>query len=47
MISKAASVGILLFDIAPGLIHQQAIEDVGSFIDGGWDGLGGKGSELI
>ena len=40
VVGKAAGVGVLLFDVATGLVHQQAIEDVGGFADRRRDGLG-------
>jgi hypothetical protein len=47
MVGEAADVGILLFDIATGLVHQQTIKDVVGFADRRWNGLGGEGPELI
>ncbi len=47
VIREAAGVGVLLFDFAPDLVHQQPIQDVGRFVDGGRDVLGGERAELV
>ena len=45
MVGEAARVGVLFADAPPGLIHQEPVEDVGRFVDGGRDGLGGERGE--
>ena len=47
MVGEAARVGILLADILARARHQQAIQNVGSFVHRGRDGLGGEGAELV
>ena len=47
MVGEAAGVGVLFADATPGLVHQQAIEDVGSLVDGGGDGLRGEWREAV
>jgi len=47
VIGEAASVGILLCDLAPCLVHQQTVQDIGRFAHGGRNVLGGEGSELV
>ena len=42
VVGEAARVGVLLADPPPGLVHQEPVEDVGRFVDGGRDGLGGE-----
>ena len=42
MVGEAAGVGVLFADAPPGLVHQEPVEDVGRFVDGSRDGLGGK-----
>ena len=42
VVGEAAGVGVLLADAPPGLVHQEPVEDVGRFVDGGRDGLGGE-----
>ena len=38
-------VGVLFADAPPGLVHQESVEDVGGFVDGGRDGLRGERGE--
>ena len=47
MVGEAARVGVLLADAPPGLVHQKPVEDVGGFVDGGGDGLGGERGEPV
>ena len=47
MVGEAARVGVLFADAPPGLVHQEPIEDVGRFVDGGRDGLGGERGEPV
>ena len=47
MVGEAARVGVLLADALPGLVHQEPVEDVGRFVDGGRDGLGGERGEPV
>ena len=47
MVGEAARVGVLLADAPPGLVHQESVEDVGGFVDGGGDGLGGERGEPV
>ena len=39
---KPARVGVLFADAPPGLVHQEPVEDVGRFVDGGRNGLDGE-----
>ena len=34
-------------DAPPGLVHQEPVENVGRFVDGGRDGLGGERREPV
>ena len=43
MVGEAARVGVLFADAPPGLVHQEPVEDVGGFVDGGRDGLRANG----
>ena len=47
MVGEAARVGVLFADAPPGLVHQEPVEDVGRFVDGGRDGLGGERGESV
>ena len=47
MVGEAARVGVLFADAPPGFVHQEPIEDVGRFVDGGRDGLGGERGEPV
>ena len=47
MVGEAARVGVLFADAPPGLVHQEPVEDVGGFVDGGWDGLRGERGEPV
>ena len=47
MVGEAARVGVLFTDAPPGLVHQEPVEDVGRFVDGGRDGLGGERREPV
>ena len=42
MVGEATRIGVLFADAPPGLVHQESVEDVGGFVDGGGDGLGGE-----
>ena len=47
MVGKAAGIGMLLFDLAAGLLHQQPVEDVRCLTHGGGNVLGGEAPKLI
>ena len=47
VVGEPAGVGVLLADAPPGLVHQKPVEDVGRFVDGGRDGLGGERGEPV
>ena len=47
MVGEAARVGVLFADAPPGLVQQEPVEDVGGFVDGGWDGLRGERGEAV
>ena len=47
MVGEAARVGVLFADAPPGLVHQEPVEDVGGFVDGGRDGLRGERGEPV
>ena len=47
MVGEAAGVGVLFADAPPGLVHQEPVEDVGRFVGGGRDGLGGERGESV
>ena len=42
MVSEGAGVRVLFAGASPGLVHQEPVEDVESFIDGGDGGLSGE-----
>ncbi len=47
VVGEAAGVGVLFADAPSGLVHQEPVEDVGRFVDGGRDGLGGERGESV
>ena len=47
VVGEAAGVGVLFADVAAGLVHQQAVEDIGRLVDGCGDDLGREGSEAV
>ena len=47
MVGEAARIGVLFADALPGLVHQEPVEDVGGFVDGGRDGLRGERGEPV
>ena len=47
MVGEATRIGVLFADAPPGLVHQESVEDVGGFVDGGGDGLGGERGEPV
>ena len=47
MVGEAAGIGVLFAGFATGLVHQQPVENIGRFVDRGWNGLSGERSELI
>ena len=47
MVGETAGVGVLLADATPGPGHQQPVENIGRFVDRGWDGLRCEGSEPV
>lgn len=47
MVGKAAGIGMLLFDLAAGLLHQKPVEDVRCLTHGGGNVLGGEAPKLI
>ncbi len=46
-VSEAACIGVLLFDRAACVTHQQPIQDIRRFIHRRRNVLGGEGTELI
>ena len=47
MVGETAGVDVLLADAPPSPGHQQPVENIGRFIDRGWDGLRCEGSEPV
>ena len=47
VVGEAAGVGVLFADAPAGLVHQEPVEDVGRFVDGGRDSLGGERGESV
>jgi hypothetical protein len=44
---RATGVGMLLADLLTCIGHQQSLGDVRGFVHRGWNGLDGKGAELV
>ena len=47
MVGETAGVGVLLADAPPSPGHQQPVENLGRFVDRGWDCLRCEGSEPV